>query len=203
METYGDIPGTPSDHPLRAIAAVLDQATPGSTVRVFAYSLTDVAAIDLLVHAGKTKTVQVLLQISDSTRKSLKKWTDEVGKVDILEHMEMRLASAETLGATSPKASLHVKAVVTTDFTAMGSYNLSKLARSGNLETLSVMPTPQSLVQKFDEIWNTAIICTNQVEKIYTELDYPLSPSSKRKRRYDADINRRRKRLRQAETEGK
>ena len=202
METYEDIPGTPNDHPLRAIAAVLDQAAPGSTVRVFAYSLTDVAAIDLLVHAGKTKTVQVLLQRSDATRKALKKWADEVGKVDILEHMEMRLASAETLGATSSKASLHVKAVVTTNLMAMGSYNLSKLARSGNLETLSVMPTEQSLVNKFDEIWNTALVCTNQVEKIYKELNYPLSPTSKRKRRYDAEDNRRRNRQRQAASAG-
>lgn len=199
MISYSDIPGTPSDHPLRAIAAVLHQAPQPSVVRVFAYSLTDVAAIDLLVNAGKTRTVRVLLQRSDSTRKALKKWADEVEKAGILEHLEMRLASVETLGAMSSMASLHAKAVITINLMAIGSYNLSKLARSGNLETLAVMPTQQSLVHKFDEIWDTAIINTNQVEKIYIELNYPLSPNSKRKRRYDEEREKRRRSHQQQE----
>jgi len=99
MESYDDIPGTPPDHPLRAIAAVLHQAEAGSTIRVFAYSLTDVATIDLLVHAGKSNTVQILLQSSGSARKSLNKWTDEVGKADILEHLEIHLCECSNFGS--------------------------------------------------------------------------------------------------------
>ena len=53
---------TPLDHPLRAIAWILNDAPENSKIRVFCYRLTDPVAIDLLVHAGATKTVQVILQ---------------------------------------------------------------------------------------------------------------------------------------------
>ena len=128
----------------------------------------------------------------------------EVGnKMLLLENLEIRLASVETLGSNSRKASLHIKAIITTTRTAAGSYNLSNLARSGNLELLTVSPTEQRLVETFDDIWMRDIILTNQVEKIYTKLQYPASPNSKRKRRYDEvreEDNRRTNRRRTGES---
>jgi hypothetical protein len=52
---------TPLDHPLRAIAGILDDAAGN---RVYFCHLTDPVAIDLLIHAGATKTVQVIMQCS-------------------------------------------------------------------------------------------------------------------------------------------
>lgn len=204
-ETINDLPGTPHDHPLRAIAAVLHEAVPGSIIRVFAYSLTDLAAIDLLVHAGKTNTVRILLQQrSNDTQRALNRWVTEVGnKMLLLENLEIRLVSVETLGANSSQASLHMTAIITTTRTVTGSYNLSNLARSGNLELLTVSPTEHRLVETFDDIWIRDIILTNQVEKIYTELQYPACPNSRRKRRYDEvreEVNRRTNRRRADES---
>ena len=50
-----DIMLTPDQHPLRAIAYILKEAPENSTIRVSAYRLTDLAAIDLLVQAGASR----------------------------------------------------------------------------------------------------------------------------------------------------
>ena len=51
----------PARHPLRALAWVLSQAPVRSTVRIYCYMLTDPYAIDLILHHGADKTVQVIL----------------------------------------------------------------------------------------------------------------------------------------------
>ena len=53
-----DIMLTPDQHPLRAIAYILKEAPENSTIRVSAYRLTDLAAIDLLVQAGACREVK-------------------------------------------------------------------------------------------------------------------------------------------------
>ena len=178
---------TPSDHPLRAIAAVLESAPDNSIVRITAYSLTDMLAINLLSHHGGSKTIRVLLHRSTETRKALAKWVTEIGnKRALLENVEIRLVAMSTFGATSFKASLHAKSVITDAYTVIGSYNLSNLARAGNFEVITVTPTQQESITTFDEMWDNDLVLTNQAERIYGELNYPAPEGSKRKARYDA-----------------
>lgn len=177
---------TPQDHPLRAIASVLESAAVGSTIRVTAYSLTDMLAINLLSHHGATKTVRVLLHRSIATHKALVKWVTEVGnKRALLENVEIRLISMTTMGANNNKASLHAKSVITDTYTTLGSYDLSNLARAGNFEVLTVTPTQQESIDLFDWMWEQDLVLTNQVERIYKELYYLAPEGSKRKARYD------------------
>ena len=195
---------TPSDHPLRAIAAVLESAPDNSIVRVTAYSLTDMLAIDLLSYHGGSKTVRVLLHRSTDTRKALAKWVTEIGnKRALLENVEIRLVAMSTFGANSSKASLHAKSVslqrslgntlpivlnpiITDTYTVLGSYNLSNLARAGNFEVITVTATQQESITTFDEMWDNDLVLTNQAERIYNELYYSAPEGSKRKARYDA-----------------
>ena len=174
-----------SDHPLRAIAAVLESAPDNSIVRVTAYSLTDMYAIDLLSHHGGSKTIRVLLHRSTDTRKALAKWVTEIGnKRALLENVEIRLVAMSTFVAnSSSKASLDVKSVITDTYTVLGSYNLSNLARAGNFE---VIATQQESITTFDESWGNDLVLTNQAERIYNELYYAAPEGSKRKARYDA-----------------
>jgi len=57
----------PTQHPLRAIAKVLNEAPMGSIVRFYAYSLTDPFVLDLFTHHGNDKTVNVIINPSDYT----------------------------------------------------------------------------------------------------------------------------------------
>jgi len=72
---------TPLDHPLRAIAWILNDAPANTIIRVFCYRLTDPIAIDLLIHAGATKTVQVILHDNTETRNALKEFVDMYGAI--------------------------------------------------------------------------------------------------------------------------
>ena len=64
---------TPLDHPLRAIAWVLNDAPANTIIR-----LTDPVSIDLLIHAGSTKTAQVILHDNAKTRIALKTCTGKL-----------------------------------------------------------------------------------------------------------------------------
>lgn len=48
----------PAQHPIRAIAKVLQEAPRNSTVRIYCFALSDPFALDLLIHHGGDKTVK-------------------------------------------------------------------------------------------------------------------------------------------------
>jgi hypothetical protein len=58
----------PSQHPVRVIAKIMDDAPSRSVVRVYAYMLTDMDAIDLLAHDAKHKTVNVIVIVHPNTQ---------------------------------------------------------------------------------------------------------------------------------------
>jgi len=174
---------TPLNHPLRAIAWVLDQAPISSTVRVFCYRLTDPVAIDLLIHAGAKRTVQFILQDNVQTRTAFKdfvKMYGDISKKALLECLEIRLANLSGTPCASNNVQMHDKSVITDSFTTFGSYNLSAFARVGNWESITVVDTRQIHKDKFDDAWNQ--ISGRQFEKFYTELNSPTKGPKRRLR---------------------
>jgi len=83
----------PDNHPLRAIAWMMNDAPAKSTIRVFAHMLTDLPAMDMLVHHGAREIVQVISQDSRKTRESLNEVFDLYGRVGkwAFENVEVRL----------------------------------------------------------------------------------------------------------------
>lgn len=175
---------TPLDHPLRAIAWVLNDAPANTIIRVFCYRLTDPVAIDLLIHAGATKTVQVILHDNTKTRIALKEFVDMYGAISkktLLENVEIRLANQTgTTSCASRNVQMHDKCVITDNYTTFGSYNLSAFARVGNWESITVVDTRQVHKDRFDAIWLS--ISTRQLEKYYRELDFPTKGPKRRRR---------------------
>lgn len=176
---------TPPDHPLRAIAWILNDAPANTIIRVYCYRLTDPVAIDLLIHAGATKTVQVILHDNNQTRNALKTFVNMYGaisKKSLLENVEIRLANLTGTSCASRHVQMHDKCVITDNYTTFGSYNLSAFARVGNWESITVVDTRQVHKDKFDAIWHS--ISSRQMEKHYRELESPTR-GPKRKSRDD------------------
>jgi hypothetical protein len=164
-----DPASTPRDHPLRAIAWILETAAPSSVVRVFSYSLTDPIAIDLLIHAGATREVKVILHPKEKSRRAMKQCVDQHGNNAFLENMEIRLANL--LGDSQCESRLvqmHDKSIITDNYTTYGSYNLSSFARVGNWESFCVTDTHPKCRDAFDRIWEA--IPERQAERHYTDL---------------------------------
>lgn len=177
---------TPSNHPLRALAWILNDAADSSTVRVYCYRLTDPVAIDLLIHAGGTKTVQVILHDNQQTRVALKdfvKMYGEISKKALLENVEIRLANLTGTPCKSKKVQMHDKSIITKKYTTFGSYNLSAFARVGNWESITVVDTRQVHEDKFDEVWNQ--LSNRQFDFFYKELSSPTRGSKRKLREQD------------------
>jgi hypothetical protein len=163
-----DPASTPRDHPLRAIAWILETAAPNSVVRVLSYSLTDPIAIDLLIHAGATREVKVILHPNEKSRRAMKEFVDQHGKNAFLENMEVRLANLSGSPCESRLVQMHDKSIITENYTTYGSYNLSSFARVGNWESLCVTDTHPKCRDAFDRIWEA--IPERQAERYYTDL---------------------------------
>lgn len=174
---------TPDNHPLRAIAWMMNEAPQRSIIRVFAYMLTDLPAIDLLVHHGTTKIVQIISQDSRKTRERLNDFFDlygRVGKRAFLENVEVRLANLTGTPCASQNVQMHDKSIITERYTSFGSYNLTAFGRVGNWESLTVVDTEQLHVERFDEMW--AELEGRSIDRFYREMDSPLR-GPKRQRR--------------------
>ena len=159
---------TPRDHPLRAIAWILETAAQNSVVRVFCYSLTDPIAIDLLIHSGATREVRVILHPNEKSRRAMKEFVDQHGKNAFLENMEIRLANLSGSPCESRLVQMHDKSIITENYTTYGSYNLSSFARVGNWESLYVTDTHPKCRDAFDGIWEA--LPERQVERLYPDL---------------------------------
>lgn len=125
---------------------------------MFCYRLTDPVAIDLIIHTGATKTVQVILHHDPKTRKALKAFIDFYGiisKKAFLENVEIRLANLNVTSCDAKFVQMHDKSVITEHYTTFGSYNLSVFARAGNWESITFVDTRQIHKDKFDAIWNS------------------------------------------------
>ena len=176
---------TPAKHPLRSIAWILNEAAENTTIRVFCYRLTDIVAIELLVHAGSKCEVQVILCPDAANERGLNDFVDAVGPIGrnaILENMEIRLANLSGSHCESRKVAMHHKSIITDRYAAVGSYNLSTFARVGNWEELFVVPTVQRHKDRFDELWDQ--LYTRPMESFYQRFrgpNIPLGPKRTRR----------------------
>ena len=58
--------------------------------------------------------------------------------------------------------------------------------RAGNFEAIMVTLSQEESIALFDWMWEHDMFLTNQVERIYSELNYVAPEGSQRKARYDA-----------------
>jgi hypothetical protein len=70
----------PNDHPLRAIAKVLDDSPTDSIIRVKAYLLTDFWAIDLLLHYASERKMRII--IDDASRNDVEHAAAQLQEAD-------------------------------------------------------------------------------------------------------------------------
>lgn len=174
---------TPHDHPLRAIAWVLNHCSSNavdmssSKIRFFCYSLTDPVAIELLVHAGLKSTVQIILENDERGKniEALKEFFKSYGANMFYENTEVRIAPQSL---SSSRGSMHDKALITDSHAMYGSYNMSKMARAGNWESIVVVqPPPESSIQAFDTLW--VQLADSLFENIFPETNIPMGKKRK------------------------
>lgn len=180
IDRVGD---TPTGHPLRAIAWILDDADRNSIIRVYCSRLTDLAAFDLLIYAGHNRDVRIILHPTQTNEIAIAKFFDSTGAMGrgaLLENLEIRLANLSGASCESSKVSMHRKSVITERYSTFGSYNLSAFGRVGNWEDLCVVNTTKTPVVKFDELWESLV--TRPAEKFYDVLK-KITPGPRRARR--------------------
>ena len=133
--------------------------------------------MDLLVHHGATKTVQV---ISQESRKTRERWNaffalyGRIGKRAFLENVELRLTNGDgTL-------CLQDNSILTKRYTSFGSYTLSAVARVCHWESLMIVDTKPQHVERLEELWTA--LSGRSIERVYPEMDDPIK-GPKRQRR--------------------
>lgn len=147
----------PALHPLRALASVLEQAPAGSTVRVCCYMLTCPVAIDLLIHHGASKTVEIILNPSDQTITRLEEFFAEHGRIArraFHNRLEVRVADVNGPNC-SHYTSFNLNGVFTDLHATCGSYNLTNASNYLNWESLHVADSSPQGVAHFDALWNS------------------------------------------------
>ena len=182
----------PLDHPLRAIAAVLNESPPGSNIRVKCDMLTDWFAIDLLLHYGASHVVQIIVdyappaEVADAIRldkekkphhkytaHTLRKFLDffqRANSVLFFETVEIRVAkTVDGHCCKYGRSSMQEKTVITENHTACGSYNLTGYARCKNWESLYVFDTTQDVLEGFDTHW-AALGEDREITKVYPDI---------------------------------
>ena len=193
LQTIPHYAETPPTHPLRAIAWILHEASEDTTIRLFCYRLTDIVAMELLVHAGSKCEVQVILCPDNANERGLNDFVNAVGPIGrnaILENLEIRLANLTGCRCESRKVSMRQKSIVTDRFAAIGSYNLTTFARVGNWEELFVVPAAQRHKDRFDELWSQ--LYSRPMERFYTTFqgsNIPLGPKRRRRQEERARLS--------------
>eukprot|EP00978_Attheya_sp_CCMP212_P023763 scaffold73483_cov46-Attheya_sp.AAC.2 len=142
----------PPQHPLRVIAKIMDDAPSGSVVRVYAYMLTDMDAIDLLAHHAKHKTVNVILHPNTQSCNRMTQFFNEFGN-----SARRHFANVRVAPVTGPNGSrftqMHIKGVLTESLSAFGSYNLTYRAKHASWEMITLKNTTATDIEFFDNLW--------------------------------------------------
>ena len=180
----------PRNHPIRAIAKVLESAAENSTVRIKCYRLTDCFAIDLLLHYGADRDIRVIIDYvsEEDTRDETKKSTVKAlikflehhkhfGSYAIFRQIEIRVA--QTLPAENRHccayghSSMHEKQIITDSHSVYGSYNLTGYARCKNYESIRISGPRQEECAAFDELWNE-LGPTREISIVYPQIIPPF-----------------------------
>jgi hypothetical protein len=166
-----DVAQIPSDHPIRAIAKILESTAENSTVRIKCYRLTDCFAIDLLLHYGSDRDIRLILDyvpeedIADDIKKNsvrslmrFLEYNKHFGSYAIFRQIEIRVAVT-----SQPEnrhccqygySSMHEKQIITDSYSVYGSYTLTGYARCKNYESIRISASRQEESESFDRLWN-------------------------------------------------
>jgi hypothetical protein len=173
----------PAQHPVRAMAKVLHEAPPNSTVRIYCYALSDPFALDLIIHHGGDKTVKIIMQNCErsvSRIKDLLKRFEKVNSYDVFySRVELRVANTNKPGC-SKYSSMHDKRFMTSAYCLYGSYNLTPVARCTNWEAMLLTDTSQQEINDFDAHWLT--LQGREIEQVYPSF-YPETFTVPKRRR--------------------
>jgi hypothetical protein len=143
----------PAQHPIRAIAQVLHQAPPNSTLRIYCYALLLPFALDLIIHHGGDKTVKIIMQPCERSVARIKEFLKRFEKVNSYDvfysRVELRMANKTKPGCTR-HSSMHDTRLMTNEHCLYGSYNLTPEARCANWEAIALTETSQQESDAFD-----------------------------------------------------
>ena len=199
----------PPDHPLRAIARVLEDAPLDSVIRVMASVLTDKYAIDLLLRFCLQHDLRVILNYEDPQHVvdaanviaqgghartfSINRIAAFLSATEIaMSHAVFTLAQFRVVDNSARTwwrggSCMHENAVITEIHTVTGSYNLSNFARCRNYNSVQVVDTDQERIDSFDRLW--ASLEGRDIVKMYP-CSFPESIRILRKRKFQGQQER-------------
>ena len=163
----------PAQHPIRAVAKVLDLAPPDSTIRIYCCALSDPFALDLFTHHGGDKTVKIIMQPCDRSVGRIKEFLkrfERVNSYDVFySRVQLRIADTTQRGCTR-YSSMHDERLMTNKNCLVGSYNMTPVARCANWEAMALTETTQQEIDGFDALWET--LRGREIENVYPSF-YP------------------------------
>jgi phosphatidylserine/phosphatidylglycerophosphate/cardiolipin synthase-like enzyme len=167
-------------------------------IRVYAYSLTDPYFIDRIIHHCKTKRFHVILGANETSIHVIKRVCSNFDaiKVGDSEPAKALLQSCNVIfrvvscSQHFPETSVHMKGIVTDNWTLLGSYNFSMAARYKNWEQLLCMRTKQVDSLWFDALGAVPAGGGGRIIRREIDLwDYDQSPFRKKKKRPSTAIH--------------
>ena len=193
----------PANHPLRAIAKMIDDSEEGSTIRVKCYLLTDFCAIDLLFHYGPYRDIRVIVDdtpramVEEAAAKKdrgerAKKYTanqtkdfisfySRTNSAVLFRTLEFRVANTDHQSnrycCPYGLSSMHEKVIITSTHTASGSYNFTGYARCKNWESINIFRTHAQQIADFDAEWEA--LADREISVVYPNT-FPSSVPRKR-----------------------
>ena len=170
----------PEHHPLRAIAAVCDQAPPMSVIRIKRNRITDFFAFDLIFHyATSSHHIRSIIDYVDKDPKTLHDTMNTVKafskflefykryqSYQLFNAIEMRVADTTDTsgGKCCPHglSSMHENAILTAQHSVYGSYNRTGCARCKNWESVAELSSTSVVSRR--AIKQGASLCTMRNE---------------------------------------
>jgi len=142
---------------------VMEAASNGSVIRLYSYSLTDPYLIDLITHHCKTKTIHIILEANELSINVIKRVCSEFDatKTGNSEPAKALVQSTNIMFRVAncyphfPETSMHMKGLITKEWTILGSYNFSLAARYKNWEQLVCVRSQQVDTLWFDALWGS------------------------------------------------
>ena len=134
-------------------------------IRVYAFSLTDPYFIDLVTHHCKTKIIHVILEPNEVSIKVITRVCSafDAAKAGDSEPAKALLQSTNIFFRVAdcyphfPETSMHMKGLITSGWTILGSYNFSLASRYKNWEQVMCVRSQQVDTLWFDALWGSLI----------------------------------------------
>ena len=174
----------PANHPIRAIAKVLEEAPRNSTVRIYCNALSDPFALDLIIHHGGDKTVKIIMHPCERSKNRIKEMLKRFEKVNSYDvfyaRVQIRIANLNSPGCTGYTSSMHDRRLMTEQQCLYGSCNLTPVARCANWEAIALTNTLQREIEEFEAEWSSLV--GRAIEEVFPDF-YPETFTVPKRRR--------------------